>query len=50
MQPPARGRRLPARLASALDVSPETLCDGVAWDVGRQRFRIETPPAKAAGR
>jgi transcriptional regulator with XRE-family HTH domain len=38
------------RLASALDVSPETLCDGVAWDVGRQRFRIETPPAKAAGR
>jgi transcriptional regulator with XRE-family HTH domain len=27
------------KLASALGVSPESLCDGVRWDVRGQRFR-----------
>jgi transcriptional regulator with XRE-family HTH domain len=31
------------KLASALDVSPEDLCAGIRWQLGKRRFKIDRP-------
>jgi len=44
-----RGGREPrlgtlVKLAAALGTTPEALCEGIAWQPDRQRFKVDPPP------
>jgi transcriptional regulator with XRE-family HTH domain len=34
------------KLAGSLETTPEELCEGLSWSVGKRRFEVKQPPVK----